>query len=123
MRTIVVGHVLVRIYNKKRDRIPPNAQYVGRPSILGNPYSHRPHSLAEHRVGTAEEAVAKYEEYATARAKSDPEFRSALKAVYMKDLICWCDGPCHAVSVALLAKQVVEEDAQHSSSHSVGINT
>jgi hypothetical protein len=37
--------------------------YIGRPSPLGNPFSHQEGTLAQYRVATREEAISRYEEW------------------------------------------------------------
>lgn len=70
--------------------------YIGRPSIWGNPYSHKDGTLAKYKTKTVQEALDKYREYLT------PEMKDrARKELKGKVLGCWCktkknpDAPCH----------------------------
>lgn len=84
--------------------------WKGQRSILGNPFSHRPGTLARWVVVNREESVRSYETYARERIKSDPEFRAAILACYGKRLGCWC-APllCHAEIIVQLAEELHRE--------------
>lgn len=60
--------------------------YIGRPSKWGNPYSHKPGTLAEFQVESREEAVARYRDYVLSR----PDLLAALPELRGKRLGCWC---------------------------------
>lgn len=78
----------------------PYDVYVGRPSIWGNSFSHKDGTLAEHRVATREEAIARYEE----GIKEKPELLARLPELKGKILGCWCKPlPCHGDVLARLA--------------------
>lgn len=49
-----------RIAHCKREKYDV---YIGRPSKWGNPFSHKEDTLAEFRVSSRKEAIAKFEEY------------------------------------------------------------
>src|SRR4051812_36577476 len=109
MRVLNLGDYSVKIYSKRRDlAIPRDAKYVGRPSILGNPFSHKSGILAVHRVDSIEEAISNFEAYARSRMTWDSGFRKAVAGCYQQDLVCWCADLCHADIVAKLAKEVCE---------------
>ena len=81
-----------RVLNKRKDSIPPDAVYVGRPTKWGNPFKVYPHKrggLFAQRI-----AVESYREY----LKEHPELiEAARKELKDKDLVCWCAPlPCHA---------------------------
>lgn len=90
-----------RVLNKRTDKIPPDAIYVGRPSKWGNPFRvqaniNGPLKFAAHRT-----AVKLYEgwinEQITAGFLGVEELRG-------KDLVCWCAPlPCHADILLRLA--------------------
>lgn len=66
--------------------------YIGRGSKWGNPFSHKEGTLAEHVVGSREEAIAKYEEYLL----NNQELVDALPELKGKVLGCWCKPKaCH----------------------------
>lgn len=60
--------------------------YIGRPSIFGNPYSHKEGTKAIYKVDTREEAVAKFEEYLL----QNPTLMAEVKKLKGKTLGCWC---------------------------------
>jgi len=66
--------------------------YVGRPSIWGNPYSHKEDTLAEFKVATRKEAIEKYKKYIL----NKPELLARLPELEGKILGCHCKPlPCH----------------------------
>jgi len=86
----------MRVLNKRTDKIPPDAIYVGRPSKWGNPFR----VTANCPRG---EAIVKFRAYASARLSTDPRWLDELKG---KDLVCWCSPlPCHADVLLELANR------------------
>ena len=71
----------------KRDRVPSDAVYVGRPSPFGNPFV-----IGRH--GDRADVVARFETFLLA----SPGLLAAVKAdLRGKDLVCWCaPEACHA---------------------------
>lgn len=66
--------------------------YIGRGSRWGNPYSHKVGTLAEHVVGSRQEAIQKFEEYLL----SNEELMGSLDELKGKILGCWCKPKaCH----------------------------
>ncbi len=76
------------VLNKKTDKIPPDAVYVGRPSKWGNPF----------KIGidgTREEVISKYKQWMMSVEQA--YLVSYLTELKGKDLVCWCAPlPCHA---------------------------
>ena len=78
----------------------PNAVYVGRPTIWGNPF----------KVGkkqgeySLEESLFLYRQWLKEMRKTDPLFLEVLRG---KDLVCFCklDQPCHADIIIELLKE------------------
>jgi len=60
--------------------------YIGRPSKWGNPYSHKPGTLAEFRVNTIKEAIDSYEIYLL----NNIELLESIHEIKGKTLGCWC---------------------------------
>jgi hypothetical protein len=86
--------------------------YVGRPSPLGNPYSHRRDTIAKFKVATREDAIDRYEDYLRTAIKTDGEVRTAFDAIVAAarkgdvTLICWCAPlPCHADVIVELVEE------------------
>jgi len=66
--------------------------YIGRPSIWGNPFSHKEGTLAEFKVNSRKEAIEKYKEYIL----NNPSLLDKLSDLKDKTLSCWCKPlPCH----------------------------
>ena len=76
-----------KVLNKKRDHIPPDAVYVGRPSKWGNPFF-------VGASGTREVVIEMYREHIIEMLEARPDDIKELKG---KDLVCWCAPlQCHA---------------------------
>jgi hypothetical protein len=63
----------------------PYDVYIGRPSKWGNPFSHKPGTLAEFRVRDRKEAIQKFEEYLL----NNEELMNDLHELKGKVLGCW----------------------------------
>jgi len=92
---------MIEVINKQTSAA--RGTYIGRPSPLGNPYSHLPSACAEFRVATRDEAVEKYREWLTRALESDKLVHAAfwnLVEFYRQHgsltLVCWCAPEnCH----------------------------
>ena len=85
-----------RVLNKRTDRIPPEAVYVGRPSKWGNPYKIG-------KDGTREEVVTAYRLWLAGNIFTGTLNLSELRG---KVLVCWCAPlPCHADVLLELANK------------------
>jgi len=88
-------------------RKEPYDVYIGRPSIWGNPYSHKSGTSAKYKVATKKQAVQKYKEY----LKSNPLLLSRLHELKGKRLGCWCKpGLCHGDAIIEVMKEIFGED-------------
>lgn len=85
--------------------------YIGRPSIFGNPFSHKKGTQAQVVVGTRQEAIEKYHQWIKGQIKvpglTPPTVEQILE---LKDKIlgCWCSPQaCHGdVLVNVIRKKV-----------------
>lgn len=69
----------------------PYDVYIGRPSIWGNPYSHKPGTLAKYKVDTREEAIQCYKIHLL-----DSNLLDKIEELSGKTLGCWCRPKrCH----------------------------
>lgn len=76
--------------------------YIGRPSIWGNPFSHKPGTLARYKTETREESVSKYTEYLMTNYK----LMEKLPLLKGKILGCYCSpNLCHGHVLAELANR------------------
>lgn len=80
--------------------------YIGRPGVLGNPFSHKAGTLAKWQVKDRESAIAQFREYALNTPK-------VLKAIgrLPEDAIlgCWCKPlSCHGDEIVQLWKDLNE---------------
>ena len=94
----------VKVLNKRRDQIPSDAVYVGRPSKWGNPFKMNdpllPAGLS--REGKRKAVIAEYRKW----IQTQPDLMKALSELRGKDLVCWC-APllCHADVLLELANK------------------
>jgi hypothetical protein len=76
-----------KVLNKRTDKIPADAVYVGRPSKWGNPF-------VIGRDGSRNEVIRLYRAHILAMVKIGSLDLTELTG---KDLVCWCSPlPCHA---------------------------
>jgi hypothetical protein len=77
----------MKVLNKRKDKIPEGAVYVGRPSKWGNPFTIG-------KDGNREQVITAFMAYASLKLQSNPHWLDEIKG---KDLVCWCSPlPCHA---------------------------
>ena len=106
--------------NSKETHDGPNNFYIGRPSVLGNPYTDKPLSgtMAIFQAKTREEAIEKYEDYFDIQYGHNIEFTKAIDEIYEKYkngetvyLECYCKPlPCHGdVIVKKLRQRLLKE--------------
>lgn len=82
--------------------------YVGRPTPLGNPYSHKSGTLAKFKTNSREESIEKYGAWLQEH-KHDKPVRDMLVMIYRLAetktvvLLCWCAPmSCHADHIKAL---------------------
>lgn len=107
---------MIVVINLHRQQ-PREAVNVGRPSPLGNPFSHLEGTRAAYRVASRKEAVDRYRDWLRqAWLRGDRAVVTALAdlaAHYRREgrlvLGCWCaPQPCHAHHLARVIPQVAE---------------
>lgn len=75
--------------------------YIGRPTLLGNPYR-------INQFMTRERSIELFETYARARIDTDSQFKQAILATHGKRLGCWCSPlACHGDIIEKLALALV----------------
>lgn len=77
--------------------------YIGRPSKYGNPFSHKPDSVAKWIVGSINEAVEKHKEWFLNNPELMEDCKRELKG---KILGCWGCTPCHGYILAKVANDL-----------------
>lgn len=91
------------VVNKRTHTPTANDMYIGRGSILGNPY----------RIGRGfnrKEAIEAYKKYARKRIANDPEFRRAIAGTKDKTLVCFCKPlACHGDVIEQLERELSDE--------------
>lgn len=98
-----------RVLNKLKDKIPPDAIYVGRPSKWGNPFKlNDPLLYGLPKEEKRRLVINEYRKWllgdpSLVRECGEPPDPSELKG---KDLVCWCTPlPCHADVLLELANK------------------
>lgn len=77
--------------------------YVGRPTVWGNPYSHKEGTVARFKVETREEAIVKFEQWVRGMPGFVRFIRQELRG---KTLGCWCSpDACHGEILARIANE------------------
>lgn len=99
---------IIEVVNKRNHVPTMHDWYCGRPTILGNPYSHIPKgTLAQFIVSTREDSIRMHEEYFYKEIETNTALRNELlkmiehlrkhKKMY---LICWCSpASCHCDTI------------------------
>jgi len=99
----------MKVLNKRTDKIPEGAVYVGRPSKWGNPWRiGEKHPADGHRF-TREEVVEMYRQalpQMLTTKREDGSLILDIEELRGKDLVCWCAPlPCHADVLLELANK------------------
>lgn len=113
----------ITVVNKRKHKPTPHDFYCGRPSVLGNPYSHikDKKTLAEFVVENREEAIEKHREY----FYKEMEHNETMQKEFMKiqshlekfgkvNLVCWCSpAKCHCDTIKEYLELSYWADAYH----------
>jgi hypothetical protein len=104
---------MIRIINKKTSN--ESGVDIGRPSPLGNPFSHLPDTLAAFRVASRDEAIKRYRDWLLEQLRDNTGvckvFWDLVK--FYKDfgeltLVCWCvPKRCHGEVIKELIEKAV----------------
>lgn len=110
----VYNNGVVHVVNKHNHIPTDHDYYIGRGSVLGNPYSHMKGTRAKFKVSTREKAIQKYRGYIFGKlTNGDKEIWTAIndiRKIITKygevNLVCYCVPlPCHG----LIIKEIVEQ--------------
>lgn len=105
---------MIKVVNKRKYK--GSGLYIGRPSLLGNPYSHLDKSIAEYRCETREESIEKYLEWMRKQYVSNRKIKQFLVDLAKKHklgeeivLVCWCKPlPCHGDVLKTIIEKIAE---------------
>lgn len=95
---------MIPVLNKKTDKLPKGAVYIGRPSTFGNPFPIR-------GTNTRDVVVDKFKWYFLRRAADDRVFMAALRNLKRDAtaLVCFCSPErCHGDVIAEYLEKMVE---------------
>lgn len=90
--------VNVRAYGQVSDAQRAGVVYCGRPSPLGNPFTHKAGIAGTVLVASREEAIERYRRWLWEKLQArDPKVLAALKALTEESVLgCWCKPlGCH----------------------------
>lgn len=105
----------IRVVNKRRWK--GEGVYVGRPSPLGNPFSHLADTIARFRVATREESIARFEDHLRGElgdltSETTIAYLDLLRRYRAGEelvLICWCKpAACHGDVIARFLEQDID---------------
>lgn len=88
---------MLRVLNRRTDKIPEDAVYVGRPTKWGNPYK-----IGDKIKGAPDKPLTRIDSIVMHHdwLLMEPDGKKLLKDIAElkgKDLVCWCAPlPCHA---------------------------
>lgn len=100
---------MVKVVNKRTHKPTKNDVYIGRPSPLGNPYSHKLNNLAPFKTDSREESITKFETWFHDEiCNGNEEIIQAIKAIPANaNLVCWCaPRACHGDVIAKIVNQL-----------------
>ena len=113
---------MIYVYNSHNEdfTLKANNYYIGRPSVLGNPFTHNGvrTNLAKLSFKTREDAIAAYDKYFDTMYGKDDEFTKAFDEIYEhykngEDIYlqCFCKPlACHGDIIAnKLQKKLIQE--------------
>lgn len=94
---------MIKVVNKRRHTPRHDDVYIGRPSVFGNPFTHKEGTLARTNVASRSEAVKFYHGWLREQYISNPLITKELqrladlfKAGKHINLVCWCaPKECH----------------------------
>ena len=96
---------MIRVVNKKTHKPTPDDFYIGRGSVMGNPYYHKEsnHPQALYKVDTVEEAIEGYTKDFMHHYFNDAAINKVIKELVDRELndqntnlVCYCaPNKCH----------------------------
>lgn len=111
---------MIKIHNKHHKEKIVDPIYIGRPSPLGNPFSHMSNTKAEFKVSSRDEAVYMYEVWLRSKLNVDKTITSEMVKLFNiykssgeLNLVCWCyPNRCHGdiIKKLILEKYELENE-------------
>jgi len=113
---------MINVVNKRTFK-GEHGVYIGRGSVLGNPYTHKQGTKAEYVVGSVQEAVDSYERYLFDKvANKDRDTCNEMNRLYKYykehgelNLICYCKWkghePCHGDVIKNMLESALRKSA------------
>lgn len=97
----------INVVNKRKHKSTPHDFYCGRPSVLGNPFSHKEGTLAEFVVENREQAIEKHRKYFHEQIDKNKNMQMEIEKMIRHlhefrqiNLVCFCaPASCHADTI------------------------
>lgn len=92
-----------KVLNKRTDKIPSDAVYVGRPTKWGNPF--KIGMNYQSRILNRQDSIDAFEDWLL-HSDSGVKLLANISELKGKNLVCWCSPlPCHADILLELANE------------------
>lgn len=107
---------MITVVNKKKHVPTVDDIYIGRPTIIGNQWSHLSRGKAEVQVATREDAVECYRDWLPKAYVEDIKVRAYIDKIIEKastedvNLVCWCaPKACHGDVVKEFVEKALDD--------------
>lgn len=110
---------MIKVVNKKTHKPTPNDFYIGRGSVMGNPYHSKDsdHPQALYKVENTEEAIEGYEKYLKYSYFNDTSINKVMKELIDRELndedtnlVCYCaPNKCHGDVIKKFVENAVNQ--------------
>lgn len=110
---------MIRVVNKKTHKPTSDDFYIGRGSVMGNPYHSKEsnHPQALYKVDTVEEAIEEYSKYLNYNYFNDVLFREVVLSLVDRELedkdtnlVCYCSpNKCHGDVIKKFVDDIVNQ--------------
>jgi hypothetical protein len=110
---------MIQVVNKRTHKPTPDDFYIGRGSVMGNPYHSKEsnHPQALYKVETVEEAIGGYEKYLEYSYFNDVSIHETIRGLIDRELngedtnlVCYCaPNKCHGDVIKNFVEDAVEQ--------------
>ncbi len=107
---------MCNVVNKYKQKATSTDLYIGRGSLLGNPYTHlKGSTLAKFKVTTREESITNYEKYFYDVLLKNPKVMKLLNSITdQTNLVCFCKPKdCHGDVIQQWYNNKINSNYEH----------